>query len=144
MNSFLKFTSILTFFQAFGAMTRALKSVSENSRIVLALEGGYDPRGVADCVVEVVAAMAERAPAFVADELESGAQTKHISRLVFIYLRRCSRRAAPFALGFYILATLLTTGCSFCRRVAGSPAHAGCRERNERAAECALETMTVI
>ncbi len=78
-------------------MTRALKSVSENARIVLALEGGYDPRGVADCVVEVVAAMAERAPAFAADELESGAQTKHISRWGFTYLRRCSRWIAPFA-----------------------------------------------
>ena len=35
--------------------------VSEGSRVVLALEGGYDPRGVADCVEEVVAAMAEGA-----------------------------------------------------------------------------------
>ena len=34
-------------------------NVSEGSRVVLALEGGYDPRGVADCVVEVVAALAQ-------------------------------------------------------------------------------------
>lgn len=33
--------------------------VSENCRVVLALEGGYHPRGVADCVAEVVAAMTD-------------------------------------------------------------------------------------
>ncbi len=58
--------------QAYGAMTRALMGVSERSRVVLAFEGGYDPRGVADCVVEAVAAMAEVAPEHAAQELKFG------------------------------------------------------------------------
>jgi len=66
--------------QGFGAMTRALMGVSEGSRVVLALEGGYDPRGVADCVVEVVSAMAEGASGRDAEGLMAG---------MLFYLCRC-------------------------------------------------------
>ena len=69
---------VLIIRQGFGAMTRALMGVSEGSRVVLALEGGYDPRGVADCVVEVVAAMAEGASGHDADELVAGMGTRLI------------------------------------------------------------------
>lgn len=62
--------------QAFGAMARALMGVSQDSRVVLALEGGYDPRGVADCVVEVVAAMTKGA----AEELITG-KSRHLAFL---------------------------------------------------------------
>jgi acetoin utilization deacetylase AcuC-like enzyme len=65
--------------QAFGAMTRALMGVSQASRLVLALEGGYDPRGVADCVVEVVAAMAKG----VVEELVSGASAHFATVITF-------------------------------------------------------------
>lgn len=50
--------------------------VSQASRVVLVLEGGYDPRGVADCVVEVVASMANGA----AEELVSGSKTHFACR----------------------------------------------------------------
>ncbi len=50
--------------------------VSQDSRVVLALEGGYDPRGVADCVVEVVAAMTKGA----AEELITG-KSRHLDFL---------------------------------------------------------------
>jgi acetoin utilization deacetylase AcuC-like enzyme len=56
-------------------MTRALMGASERSRVVLAFEGGYDPRGVADCVVETVAAMADTAPERAAHELIYGTKT---------------------------------------------------------------------
>ncbi len=118
--SFLKSTSILTLFQAFGTMTRALKGVSEDSRVVLALEGGYDPRGVADCVVEVVAAMAERTPDRAADELLSGTRMNRILNRIFRF-------------DFTHFVSLLTTGCSSRSAVAGEPTHARRRERNERA-----------
>jgi acetoin utilization deacetylase AcuC-like enzyme len=51
-----KLSIFFTFVQGFGVMTRALMGASENCRVVLALEGGYHPRGVADCVAEVIAA----------------------------------------------------------------------------------------
>ena len=69
----------VTLGQAFGAMTRALIGVSQASRVVLVLEGGYDPRGVADCVVEVVASMANGA----AQELVSGTKTRSACRGIY-------------------------------------------------------------
>jgi hypothetical protein len=60
---------------------------SENCRVVLALEGGYHPRGVADCVAEVVAAMIDgEAGRAAAAEVISCTENNDTIPLLYLFL----------------------------------------------------------
>jgi hypothetical protein len=79
-------------------MTRALMGASENCRVVLALEGGYHPRGVADCVAEVVAAMTDdEAGRAAAAEVISCTENNDTLPFLYLFISAVAHKATSFA-----------------------------------------------